>query len=366
MAFKGYFAALIICLFFASSLAQAQAQKSCGDLFGSVAAIKDDGVYVSEKTKKKILRFMDLLGAGDPTALRQEDKYVVDAKTVQSFLQKLSSKYRESFQLRDLRIAGRKNVTVTEYALPFKWIDANGYTLSAKFREREYFDTDESLPLGQAAGHRAQITSDKVWVELKTDHPVHTPVGKNVVFKPRVLMLKNDADALKDSAKFHADKSAILARTLEINSKLDPEIPRLFINILSDIYSDLKVKNLPMLATTAYIRDSYSLLLEKNGGKENPLEVQITIDREIQVKDGTSQQVISAYRPEDIVVEVKVPLNYAGLNAQNISQVPGLVDVLNLKKTLTSEHQDSRYELGAGKLSTFKKVQQNLKELVGD
>jgi hypothetical protein len=323
-------------------------QRACVEMFSPSAVVGKNSIAADGELAQKILQFMDLLGAGNTTSLRQEDKYVVSAETVDRVLGTLIQQHGTQFQLRDQKQEGRKNVTVTQYALPFKWKDAQGKNIAAKIRFRKYFDTDSSVALGQAAGRPADIVKERQFVEFKIDHPQFP----QVVIKPRMLMLDADAETIQNQKEFLKNKEAILARTLEINPKTSPEVVGQFFEILSIVFSE-PIEKLPLLAKTAYVRDSYSLMLKDLEGK--PVEVQLTVDREINVLDSRTQQVVSAYRPEDIVVELKVPLAYSALTPQVLQQVPGLSDVLSLKEDLQKNHVQL-YTEGSGKLSTFKKA----------
>lgn len=334
------------------------AQRSCAEILYSPVVIQKDFIHTESEVSGKILKFMDLLGAGNTTSLRQEDKYVVSPNTVDRVIGILSRTYGDQFQLRDQKQEGRKNVTVTQYALPFNWKDTAGKSMSAKIRFRKYFDTDASVALGKAAMKPAEIVKDQQFVEFKIDHPLYD----QVVIKPRMLMKDTDVVLIQDKQQFLQHRNAILSRTLELNPKVPAEVVKNFFEVFADVYSE-PVTRLPLFATTAYVRDSYSLMLKNQEGKS--IEIQLTIDREVNVQDSRSHKVVSAYRAEDVVVELKVPLAYSGLTAENFAQVPGLRDVLALKQDLQKNHVHL-YAEGSGKLSTFKKSMDRHLDILGD
>jgi len=340
-----FFAAVILSISLLPSLGLSQ--ESCARIFFPNITLTKDFMRTEAPLSVKILQFMDLLGSGNTTSLRQEDKYVVSPEAVDQALANLAEAHGSQFQLRDQKQEGRKNVTVTQYALPFKWKDASGKTIAAKIRFRKYFDTDASAVLGEAAGKPADFVKDRQFVEFKIDHPSYP----QVVIKPRIVVLDSDVELMQNRVKFLKHKKAILERTLEINPKTAPEVVEQFFTIFSDVYAE-SVDQLPLFAKTAYVRDSYSLMLKDQTG--TPVEIQLTVDREVKVLDSRSQKVVSAYRPEDVVVELKVPLAYSQLSPENLAQVPGLGDVVTLKKDLEANHV-SLYQIGSGKLSTFKK-----------
>jgi hypothetical protein len=346
MRLKAFLPVVIVSFSLAPSLGWAQ--KACAQLFRSALVVSEDAMQADKKMADKIMHFLELLGVGNTTSLRQEDKYVVTAQTVENNLNFLAHAHGEKFQLRDQKTEGRKNVTVTQYALPIKWKNAEGKNIAAKIRFRKYYDTDANLPLGQAEGRPADIVRDRQFVEFKIDHPDYG----QVVVKPRMVVLDTDVDLLQSQTHFLKNKKAVLKRTLALNPRTPPKVIRLFFDIFADMYTE-NIAVLPQFAKTAYVRDSYSLMLKDRNDKS--VEIQLTVDREVKVLDSRTQQVVSAYRPEDVVVELKTPLAYSQLTAENQAQVPGLNDVVTLKADLEKNHVDL-YQLGSGKLSTFKKA----------
>jgi hypothetical protein len=142
--------ALGLTVLFLSFSSLSWGQERCSDIFYSSLRIQQGEVRADAELSKDILKFMDVLGAGSTTSLRQESKFVVSEAVVSEQLRLLDLQYGSSFQLRDQRQEGRKNVTVTQYAFPFK-IKSGKKDLSAKIRFRKYFDTSDQLPLGQDA-----------------------------------------------------------------------------------------------------------------------------------------------------------------------------------------------------------------------
>jgi hypothetical protein len=98
-------------------------------------------------------------------------------------LKTLSEKYGPNFQLRDQKLPGRKNVTVTQYAVPITFKGPNGNTLSSKIRFRKYYDAAEATPLSKAKLHPADIVKDRQFVEFKIDHPEYQQVVIVLFFK---------------------------------------------------------------------------------------------------------------------------------------------------------------------------------------
>lgn len=330
-----------------------QANESCRTLFQSGSLIENGEIKADSDLSADILKFMKVLGAGSTTSLRQESKFVVSESVVTDQLQLLAKNFGADFQLRDQRIEGRKNVTVTQYAFPFK-ITSGKKVLSAKVRFRKYFDTTDKLPLGEGILTPANFVKNRQFVEFKIDHPEHD----QVVIKPRMIVMDSDVQMMYSKAEFTLHKNEILERTLALpgNSKTPPEVIRQFFEVFENFYAK-GPDALPLFAQTAYVRDSYSTMLKDQNG--DPVEIQMTVDREISMTDSRTNKKTSAYRIQDIVVELKIPLAYSGLTAKNFADVPGLRQIAQLKRALQKAHIDL-YKAGSGKLSTFKKTLENL------
>lgn len=328
-------------------------QERCAGVFYSSLRIEQGEVRADAELSKDVLKFMDVLGTGSTTSLRQESKFVVSESVVTEQLRALDLNYGANFQLRDQRVEGRKNVTVTQYAFPFK-IKSGKKDLSAKIRFRKYFDTSDKMPLGQDALQAANFVKDRQFVEFKIDHPKFD----QVVIKPRMIVLDSDVAMLHRKADFEAHRAEILERTVALpaNSKTPRAVIEQFMEVFGNFYAK-GPETLPLFAQTVYVRDSYSVMLKNQNGE--PVEIQMTIDREIGMTDNRSGKKTSAYRTEDIVVELKIPLAYAGLTAKNFAEVPGLNDIAALKNSLKSAHI-KLYKEGSGKLSTFRKTLEDL------
>jgi hypothetical protein len=314
----------------------AQAQVSCGDIFYGEAR----ALLLSENS----LKFMDLVDSTSTTALRQEDKYVVSQNRIQGLLENLAKSYGRQFQLRDEKLPGQKNVTVTQYSDPIRIEVPGKKALSAKLRFRKYFSADAQTPLAKAELYPSNATKDRQFVELKIDHPLYP----KVVIKPRMLVLDSDVSLIQKRDQFLRFENESRGRIQSLNPKLSPETIEQFFTVFKLMPSEI-----PMFAKTAYVRDSYVLNIENPAGK--PIEVQITVDQEVQVKDSKTGKSISAYTPQEAVAEVKVPLSRAALSPQDLAEVPGLAAVVELKQALTEGHID-RFAPGAGKLSTFRRL----------
>lgn len=354
---KANFKSLPFLLLLALHALPAEAQNRCSRVHFKME-IGLGEVRADQRLSNLILGFGDVLGTGSTTSLRQEDKFVVRRDSVDGVLARLSQDHPRDFQLRDQKNPGQKNVTVTQYALPVKFFAPNGRLISAKIRFRKYYETSESVPLGDAPMTPVGFVRDRQFVEFKIDHPEYN----QVVLKPRMIVLDSDVALIQKRETYRAHASEIMKRVIQMNPKTDPAVIRRFFEIFSEFYGGT-ARDLPFFAETTYVRDSYSLMLKDLQGKS--VEIQLTVDREVKVIDSRDQHSISAYAPSDVVVELKIPLAYAQLRPQDLAQVPGLAQVLELKKELEVAHQ-AQFQLGAGKLSTFQRVRAMTDPLISD
>ncbi len=317
----------------------------CADLFAPKASVRIDA---SPQLARTLLSFETHLGAGSTTSLRREDKYVVSRETIDRELTRLSTEFGDAFVLRDKKEEGRKNMTVTQYATPIVFT-VNGVRKSAKFRLRKYYSDAVAGGDMRAAG----ITDGRSFLELKIDHPEYD----GVVVKPRLLISDADADALQNRTAFVLGARAMSARWKTENPKIPASVIDGFISALMSTYTRVG-SSLPLFAKTAYVRDSYSLYISPSADamtsgavtSTKPIEIQFTIDREINVLDSRTGRTIAAYGPNDAVVEIKVPLAFAAL--KQTQQYAALGSVARIKAQLTADH-NLAYARGAGKLSTF-------------
>lgn len=329
--------------------ANASAQIVCQKIHSAHVSLAGRQTIADKELSENIFDFMGLLGNGSTTSLRQEDKYVVSNGRIDQLISELEINHGQDFQLRDEKIDGYKNVTVTQYANPITVTTDSGKKVSAKIRFRRYFQAEENIPLSQGKMRPAPISENKEFVEFKIDHPTL----RQVVIKPRILMNSEDAQMLRDRDLFLKNKMSLIRRAIAMNPKVNRAVILQFFRALGDFYSDVAI-NLPLFAKTSYVRDSYSLMLKSNLGEK--VEIQLTVDREVQVTDSLNGQKIQAYRPSDAVVELKVPVAYAKLTDADVQKVPGLAAVAQLKKELEGSHLKDHYRIGTGKLSTSRRL----------
>ena len=336
---------IVLVAFLAATSAEGQA-RVCRDVF-SPAATRAVSFPATPRLEKELVGFRTLLNES-PTSLRREDKFIVDTDASDFAIETISKKFGESFQLRDPAQPNSQNVTVTLYALPIRF-HANGHELSGKLRLRKYYSTPESERLKPETFVDAEITKGFQFLELKIDHPEI----EGVVVKPRIRITDADALTIQSRRSFLANRKRLKADWLKLNKSASEPLIEAFLTTLAE-YIPVK-RALPKYATTMYQRDSYSLRVASRDGTQKPIEVQLTLDRSIEVVDEVTHSSVNAYTARDVVVEMKVPLTYSGLTPENIKDYPGLQDVAALKAYLAAKHNPA-YKAGSGKLSTFKSI----------
>lgn len=335
---------------------------ACEDVFVPSPSYR---IEASPALSADLLSFESRLGEGSTTSLRREDKFVVLKPLIDSVLSTLRRNYGPAFQLRDKRTSGTKNVTVTQYAVPVHFAvprdlamasgvgDAGATRVrSAKIRLRKYFSAPSASPLSSAALTPSAVTSGRTFLELKIDHPIHD----GVVVKPRLLISDADANLIQTRRRFLAERSALVARWSAENPSVPRAVVEGFAQTLADLY--VSVDHLPLYAKTSYVRDSFSLMIPPadvgpTGAAAKPLEVQITVDREVLTDDSRTSRTVAAYSARDVVVEIKVPLAHAALSPASLATYPGLAEIAQLKRLLAN-HRDLNFAEGAGKLATFR------------
>lgn len=279
----------------------------------------------------------------DTTALRQEVKFVVKSTQLESYLPVLEKAFGERFKNRDKAPEGFANITSTNYMTVGKYIQ-NGKRLSAKIRFRKYFTRALSDVQWRNLIVQQEL-SDRSWLELKIQHPEFD----NVVFKPRLVIYDKDIPKLITESYFDY-KEGIIRRLMELNPKKTDDVNK-FIAYFDALYTTPAMRVENMFAKTQYERTSYSIKL-KHG--DSTIDVQITLDQNVRLtrlKDGSQ---FNAYGPDETVVEVKIPVQYAKLTDADLAQVPELSEIKKLIAMLTENHV-AKYPINRGKMSKIDK-----------
>lgn len=316
--------------------------------------ITDTSIISDARLNTLIRGFFGLIDSKSTTGLRKETKFVLVETNLNKLLEQVAQEHGQSFQLRDQVKPGMKNVTVTDYSFPLMFrMSPSNKMLASKLRFRKYFEAPRSQIMSLDNLVSSESTKGVTWVELKTDHPEH----EAVVIKPRMLMADKDTALIRNKKSFQRNRQQILQRTIDLNPGLERKMIDQFFALFAALPSET-----PLLATTAYVRESYVIALKDTSNQK--VDIQITVDREVNVVDqrpGGSKSGISAYEQSEVVVELKIPLAYSGLTLANFASVPGLSKIADLKKILETGHIPS-YQ--GGKLATFKRKLKT--DLLGD
>ena len=281
-------------------------------------------------------------GQADTTSLRQEVKFVLKAADVSRQMEVLEGRFGARFKNRDMAPEGYANVTSTHYMKVGKYFQS-GKKLSSKVRFRKYFQRKLDDVNWQHLKVIPEL-ADRSWLELKIDHPDY----QNVVFKPRLQILDRDINSIITAAGYQAARAGIVKRLHELNPTKKADVDK-FVAYFDALYSTPNMKVERMFAKTEYERTSYSIKLDNPAKPGESIDIQITLDQSVhltKLKDGTN---VDAYKPDETVVEVKIPLAYAGLTRKNIEAIPELAEVKKLIEFLTGRHLPE-YEMNSGKM----------------
>lgn len=285
-------------------------------------------------------------GNTDTTSLRQEVKYVVKTADFDSYTPVLEGFFKTRFKNRDKAADGFANITSTLYMTVAKYIQ-NGKKLSAKVRFRKYFSRklDDNNWKNLIVSEKL---ADRSWLELKIQHPEFA----NVVFKPRLLIFDKDIEKLI-TEKYFDYKDAILRRLHQTNPGKEADIKK-FTDFFDALYTTPAMRVENMYARTQYERTSYSIKLNNPEKPGETIDVQITLDTNIRLtrlKDGKD---FNVYGPDETVVEVKVPVQYAKLTDADLQAIPELAEIKKLIAMLTEKH-NIKYPANKGKMSKIDK-----------
>jgi hypothetical protein len=338
-----------VLLFSAAALAFSQnsfAANKCAQLFQparpAATPAKPATAQPTRLTESRLTRAVKQFQSGqqDTTSLRQEVKYVVKTSELTGFTRRLEEVFGERFKNRDKPAEGFANITSTNYMTVGKFIQ-NGKKLAAKVRFRKYF----SRALEDTAWRNLEVApglADRSWLEIKIQHPEFD----NVVYKPRLQILDKDIPKLITEATYFDYREGILRRLNEINPGKEAEVQK-FADYFDALFSSASEKVENMFARTEYERTSYSIKLQSG---EKQIDVQITLDQDIRLTRLRDGRKFDAYGKDETVVEVKIPLEYAKLDAAALEKFPELAEIKEFIAQLDSSHVPS-YPKNKGKMS---------------
>lgn len=326
---------LALAFFLASSIALSK-EVQCHLLFKN-----DDPVSQS------LIAFQN--GKQDTTSLRQEVKFVIKTKTLEAYLSRLQTSFGSKMTNRDKPAEGTKNITSTNYMTVVKYY-SGGKKLSAKVRFRKYYTRSTE----DFHWRNLQVSDElktQSWLELKIQHPDYD----NVVIKPRLKTFDSDLRWIT-SDSFFDHKEGLTKRLYSLNPDKKEDVDR-FIHFLTQMNRTPAMRVESLFAKTEYERVSYSLKMKPPAdanGLAKSFDVQITLDENIRLTRMRDKEKYNVYGTEETVIEVKIPVAYSKLTAQNISDIPELQNVKNFLVWLESHHE-KKYPMNKGKMSKIEK-----------
>ncbi|MEK6555152.1 MAG: hypothetical protein AABZ31_07930, partial [Bdellovibrionota bacterium] len=309
-----------------------------------------------------------------PTALRVEEKAIINPSDIQRFLKETQTSsalaaYNGNqalkWEQRDQPAVGQQFVTITEYGGQIIY-HLNGSLVSfvAKARYRKYYE----FPVGQQQHLTAYkpVLGDLTALEIKMTSIAGPSTNEflaepETVFKPRIMITNEIADALKtvrgDDLNMLEKLSAIKDQVLALNkpnarplNRID-QVESLFNALVLLLKADPSFLE-PSL-TISYERESYRLNSSKG-------EFQYTVDRNVKMyaaapslptarmKEYLFQTKTFQSRPTEAFAEMKTPIK---LKQTHDPLYVGLYDSLNLNHL-------PNYPRGSGKKSVAKYLEQ--------
>jgi hypothetical protein len=295
-----------------------------------------------DAVSKKILAFDS--GSGDTTSLRQEDKYVLEFANIKAGLDQLQAHFGLAMKERDASLPGQKNITVTEYLEPYSFSTGAEQGLKFKVRFRKYFVQDAQKPILDASMKPAEFVKESQFVEFKIDHPDFP----SAVIKPRIVMSDADVVLLHSRESYLQNRTQMIARLGQMNPKKSEEIAR-FIDVFDVLFIEhQQIKLVPYLQT-AYVRESYSVKVASAKDPNVKLDIQLTVDHELDLTILENGQKVKAYKDSAAVIEIKIPVHLAKLSEKDIQEYPGLAEIKRFIEKMSDEHLPE-YQKGSGKL----------------
>lgn len=319
-----------------------------------------EGAFFTPKPMDRMslstLRLVEVaMREGGPFADREESKFTVQTSLVEFRVAQMNEVFGRAMKSRDIAPAGTENVTSTDYVAKMRYRNYEGDERRVKIRFREYLTTDTADLDLKRVKNTSQIP-DKVWIEVKIQHPNQ---DKKVI-KVRALGFRTDQKFLVDD-QYLTYRDQIVARLATLN--LVPSSPGgkplmtqekfdLMVQFFDSVYTSPR-KRTGLFAKTMYRRRSFAVKLFVVD-QAVPIEIQFTMDdriRLVRLQDGKQ---FESYLKDQTVIEVKIPSLFAGMTAKDLETVKGLRTIKDFVEWLESRH-DPRLPMNKGKLSKIRK-----------
>ena|GEM_PF-3831975 len=329
-------------LLFVSDLAVA-AGPTCSKLFVIERFAGKPQVFSNDE--RSVLSNLQLSVMHDTTGLRAERKFTANGRQYSYALSKLARLFGSRLTLRDVPPAGKLNLTETAYVNPYKFHEKgqSGDLFTAKFRVRKYLTYDRATGLTE----RAAVTRAKSWMEFKVDHPEF----ENVVTKHRVLAPDSVIERLMEGSVSSHERALILEVLKADPVNRDAAAVEEFIKLFTSLNPDGATSILDIV----YARDAFQIKVPTKSG--SALDIQITVDRSVKFKSPETSDHLLRYPSDARVIEIKVPVSHAALDAAALADAPDLVHIKWLTDYFSDRVMDDFTE-DVGKFGHFKKLYQ--------
>lgn len=315
-------------------------------------AAQCEGAFFTPKPMDRMslstLRLVDVaMREGGPFADREESKFTVKTNLVEFRVAQLKEIFGAAMKARDVAEPGFENVTATDYVAKMRYRNYEGDERRVKIRFREYLTTD-SADLDLKRVRNTSKIPDKVWVEVKIQHPTQ---NKKVV-KVRALIFKTDQKFLVDD-QYLTYRDQVVSRLASLNLTgakplMTQEKFDLLVQFFDSVYTSPR-KRTGLFAQTMYRRRSFAVQL-MIAGQVKPVEIQFTMDDRIRLVRLEDGKIFEDYLKDQTVVEVKIPSLFAGLTPKDLETVRGLGTIKDFIEWLEGRH-DPRLPMNKGKLS---------------
>jgi hypothetical protein len=322
--------------------------------------------------------FHKLANRVNTTTLRKELKIVVNENEANRFLQSIETILGDNSQpdpskkrmtLRDTPPSSDEMYfTQTEYLPKFQGRDEEDRPMyNAVIRIRQYIVAPTKATSSEVAAHpkpqlqkMVDTPGEYAKLEIKMGHTQKNTEGveveiPGVVEKPTLTLLRSDIDLLlKDLPTYEKNKEAVIERSR--NSTLTQANKTSQVNDPKEL--EEMIKRIGEIHKAGFsfekLAPSYQTLYQRTARKIkfDNFEVQLTMDRDVRVKQHESSEVRSL-SPESRIIELKIPVAFADLTDQELTE-KGLSDLAQIRSLYNQLIPQPGTERGQGKKSLFK------------
>jgi hypothetical protein len=323
------------------------------------------------------------------TTLRHELKAVVEDSVASNFLKRvehivgddrLARGARPRVSLRDVPDnVSDAFVTNTDYLPVVHGVDASGKTtFSGVIRIRNYLvvpkeSSVKSVDSMSKLRYSKLANGDELFakLEFKIGHPELDAAGllsdqPGVVDKPGITLARRDIDLLlKSPESFEQHRDEILERGLALRltqkngsavAVNDPQELKDMIDRIGKVHrSEIGNEFNKPVVNIRYKRTARKISFKDPSrklpnGEAATFEVQLTVDEDIRLHDFETGEIVQ-YRPEQRIVELKIPTEYASLSNEELRR-RGLGELADLREAYDQLPVAEGTERNRGKRST--------------